>query len=166
MRYLIPLMFALVMIGPASALPPQAPCPPQAPPIRQDAYSTARTQAIKDSKPLCVWIGYKCPSSAVQVPGMVHYHASGNTWNGIQGPAVVVAVPGGDGKLYQGEVVAAERCCAVELRAAVERTLSRWERAARPAPVMMPAPMPMMQAPLFMRHVRGWASSRDGNCVG
>jgi hypothetical protein len=116
-------------------------------------------QAVKESRPLCIWVGYRCPSSSDQVPGMLHHHT--DKYKDEKGPCVVVLVPGGDGKLYRGEVVSAEKCCASELRAAVERTLERWQRvSSSPAPMMRPAPAVTFQ------HVRGWAMSRNGACVG
>ncbi len=122
-------------------------------------------QALKESRPLCIWVGYRCPSSADQVPGMLHYHTA--VYKDVKGPAVVVLIPWSDGKLYRGEVVSAEKCCAAELRAAVERTLERWQRASIP-PVSMtqPAPVATFQQSAAFRHIRGWSMSRNGACVG
>lgn len=117
-------------------------------------------QALKETRPLCIWVGYRCPSSAIQVPGMLHWHQA-EAYKEVKGPAVVVLVPGGDGKLYRGEVIAADKCCAAELRAAVERTLERWQRASSS---LVPMQQPTLAA--TFRHVRGWAASRNGACVG
>lgn len=125
---------------------------------RKDAvptYGSLYAEAVKESKPLVVWIGYKCPSSAVQVPGMVHYHAPGNSWEKWDRPGVVVSVPGGDGSMYFAEFIGAADCCATNIKAAVERTLQRWERQTARA-----------NTSAAFKHVRGWAASTNGQCVG
>jgi hypothetical protein len=121
-------------------------------------YSQARAEALRESKPLVVWISYKCPSSAVQVPGMVHFHAPGERWEQWQGPGVVVGVPGGDGEVYVAGFIGAADCCASSIKAAVERKLSAWERS-------QPKSTRAAATPAF-RHVRGWAASTNGQCVG
>lgn len=117
------------------------------------SYGDLREEAIRDSKPLVVWIGYKCPSSAVQVPGMLHHHVSENEWFDYKGPGVVVGVPDGKGGLKVAAFILASDCCATNIRAAVENTLRGWEMTGRSPTIMF-------------RHVRGWASSVDGNCRG
>ena len=124
-------------------------------------YAEARAEAVKESKPLVVWVGYHCPSSAVQVPGMVHHHVPGDRWERWTGPGVVVGVPGGDGELYHAAFIGAADCCATNIRAAVEATVRRWESGTSPT-----ASAPPGINPSFLRHVRGWAASTNGQCVG
>lgn len=116
-------------------------------------YGDMRAESIKANKPLVVWIGYKCPSSAAQVPGMLHHHVTAEEWYGYKGPGVVVGVPDGKGELKVAAFIAASNCCATNIRDAVERTLKGWETT-NSAPAIM------------FQHVRGWAASMDGNCRG
>ena len=88
-------------------------------------YGELRNQAVRDDRPLCVWIGYGCPSSARQV-NMLHFQAGTDTWDGKwHGPGVLIGVPH-DGDLYVGEFVRAEDCCAAELDRAAQRSRERF----------------------------------------
>lgn len=156
MRALFSLLAASSALS-AQAAPPQsvlAPRPPQSVVAAASTFAQLRDEAIRESKPLVVWIGYRCPSSANQLPGFVHHHA-GASWEGVSDQGVIVYVPKGDGFLYNAGFIGADECCAANMRAAVERTLSGWERSAQ-----------QMQAAPAFKHVRGWVASRDGNCVG
>ena len=91
------------------------------------AYAELYAQSVRESRPLCVWIGYGCPSSARQVDDMLHFQVEGNTWEGgkWQGPGVLIGVPH-EGELYVGEFVKAEDCCASELRRAAKRSQDKF----------------------------------------
>lgn len=123
---------------------PVTPVNPVAPVAR--TYGDLYREAVKESKPLVVWVGYACPSSANQLPGMLHHFA--DEWPEVKGPAVIVSIPGNNGKLYFADVLNADQCCAANIKAAVSRGL-------RASPV----------SPTVTAHVQGWAASTDGNCA-
>ena len=90
-------------------------------------YAELYAQSVRESRPLCVWIGYGCPSSARQVDDMLHFQVNGNSWEGDKwnGPGVLIGVPF-EGELYVGEFVKAEDCCASELRRAAKRSQDKF----------------------------------------
>jgi hypothetical protein len=130
--------------APAGTAMPAVPAPSAKATQAFLTYSEAHAASLREKRPLCVWINYKCGSSQELVPGFLHTHLAGE---GAE-RGVLVALPSEDGHLYSAGFVSAEECCAAALRDAVER--STRERAAAE------------QA----RHFRGWSASRDGACVG
>ena len=123
-------------VTPAAAFTIQAAAPPMpraevrpfviTPAGPAPTYRDAYNEAVRENKPLCVWVGgYRCHSTRDQLPGMVH-HTAPDGWEGHKDPAVLVAVPGGDGIMYRASLVAAEDVCASNLRNAVERLLTAW----------------------------------------
>ena len=92
------------------------------PPPSLPDYYAVRAQAVKENKPLLVWIGYSCKSSERQVPEFLHVHLNMADARAIfptvLEPSVVVAKMEG-GILVWNETVAAKDVCASALRRAV-----------------------------------------------
>ncbi len=84
-------------------------------------YATGRRKALREGKPLMVWVKYKCPSSANQILDVVHARA--DTLFGDSTQRVVVAVPSGDDLVVLGEVSAPD-CCATNLFAVLDKPLA------------------------------------------
>jgi hypothetical protein len=78
------------------------------------SYQEATAKAVKDKKPLCVWVAYKCPSTAGQLPECVHCFL--DAFEGSKDQRVVVALPNSVGWLSVAGVVAAPDCCAANIR--------------------------------------------------
>lgn len=70
----------------------------------------------EQSRPVFVWINYRCPSSADQVSG-IHRHVTAMLINGRieTAPQVVIMRPDGRGWLVYERTVAARDCCASAL---------------------------------------------------
>lgn len=82
------------------------------------SYTEAGELAAKENRPLMVWIAYKCPSSANQLPGAVHVFL--DRFQGDTTQRVVVGVPDGKGWLNLAGTVKAEDCCASTLTRVAE----------------------------------------------
>lgn len=85
----------------------------------QETYWTMRERAIREHKALFVWIGYRCHSSAIQVPGL-HYHATAEEAqlfrDRLPGGAGVIVSYAHEDNLYYAGAVLAEDVCAANLR--------------------------------------------------
>jgi len=92
----------------------------QAPPVREEhsppfvGYAEGYRKALLAGKPLLVWVAYKCPSSANQLPQAVHAYLP--ALNGSTTPRVVGNLPDGRGGFESTGVVEAPDCCANSLR--------------------------------------------------
>src|SRR5262252_4048348 len=92
----------------------------QAPPVREEhsppflGYAEGYRKALLAGKPLLVWVAYKCPSSANQLPTAVHAYLP--VLNGSTTPRVVGNLPDGRGGFESTGVVEAPDCCANSLR--------------------------------------------------
>jgi hypothetical protein len=85
----------------------------------QLTYDEAAALAVREKRPLFVWVGYSCPSSAFQLPEAVHTFTE--EFFGDRKQRVIASVPNSRGWLdYAGEVSAAD-CCASNLRAVVNQ---------------------------------------------
>ena len=100
-----------------AALPSVTPAPGVVP--FDTDYGAAARRAVREGLPLYVWVAYKCPSSANQIPEAVHVFLS--EFEGSDEQRVVVGLPNGSGWLDEAGVVQAEDCCATALRAVVSR---------------------------------------------
>lgn len=84
-------------------------------------YYTVRAQAVRENKPLLVWVGYACKSSERQLPGFLHHHATtdeAKLFPGVEAGVVVARMEGG--VLVWKETVLAADVCARALRRALE----------------------------------------------
>jgi hypothetical protein len=117
---------ALARARAAVNVSPTPPAPTPAPDLYAMTYGEAARKAAREGRPLCVWVQYKCPSSAAQLPECVHCFV--DEMYGSRTQRVVGAVPDGEGWMgYAGEVSAAD-CCASSLRAVLERGRQAVER--------------------------------------
>ena len=95
-----------------AAAPPAQPLP---------NYYTVREQAVRENKPLLVWIGYSCKSSERQLSSFLHHHATAEEAKlFIGGKAGVVVARMEDGVLVWKETVSAADVCASTLRRVLE----------------------------------------------
>jgi hypothetical protein len=85
--------------------------------------AAARAESIRTGQPYVLWINYKCPSSANQLPGYAHSFAP--SWMGDGTQRVAVGVPM-NGQLYwSGEPILAANCCAASIDSMVSETRMR-----------------------------------------
>lgn len=102
------LVFLLIMAATCRAssltLPPQGPIPPQAPPMevpRALTYSEARLLALRENKPLVVWVGGNFCEQCVKDAGQEFIHVFvADGWEGNAGPMTVVGLPE-DGEMWK-----------------------------------------------------------------
>jgi len=111
---------AAAVPGAAPARAPQTSNVPGAPQAQLPVamfrpYDAGYRLAGAQGKPLLVWVQYKCPSSANQVPGAVHVQAS--QMNGSRAQRVIVGVPDGKGGFRSMGTVPAAAVCAQNLQA-------------------------------------------------
>lgn len=85
-------------------------------------YYAVRAQAVKESKPLLVWIGYSCKSSERQLPDCLHHHATAEEAALFPGVKAGVVVAGMEaGVLVWKETILPSDVCASGLRRALSQ---------------------------------------------
>lgn len=115
----------LTLLSGTEVFAQQAPKPPQAPSLPEVrpgvlpsaswglSYKEASEKAALEKKILCVWVAYKCPSTANQLPETIHCFVEEHERDRTQ--RVVVGIPNGRGWLTEAGTVLAADCCANEI---------------------------------------------------
>ena len=165
----------LVILAATPAALAQAPLPPQAPPVQNPTFGLLLRESVQDSKPIAVFVGYRCQSTELQLPGWLHLHTELGG-RGITEPSVSIHVPWADGYVYKVGTVSADRCCAAELKAAVKAAVTRWSPGTIPTSLNWSpgatgaaTPTPPRSGSRLLSHLShlvGWTTSTNGQCAG
>lgn len=101
-------------------------------------FNAAKARAIRENKPLLIWVAEVCPPCEAKMPGYVH--ARVKEYFGITEPCVIVGKPDGQGGL--------DRVVTIPGIPTPEEVAA----ALNPPPMMAapPSPPPMMMRPLMM----------------